>query len=105
MFIQHIRSEYTCEPERFSLLDSANASMYYREANQWPTTYRILGGNDLLPQAIARQLSDLRLGAMVTSLKVADEKTVITYQQADLHHVIDLILCHSCHSTDHSPPH
>ncbi len=29
-FIQHIRSEYTCEPERHSLLDLArNATMYY----------------------------------------------------------------------------
>lgn len=90
MFIQHIRSEYTCEPERFSLLDLArNASMYYRDANQWPATYRILGGNDLLPQAMAGQLRDVRLGATVTSIKVEDEKTVITYQQGDSHHVID----------------
>ena len=29
-FIQHIRSEYTCEPERHSLLDLArNSAMYY----------------------------------------------------------------------------
>ncbi|MFN8412014.1 MAG: FAD-dependent oxidoreductase [Anaerolineales bacterium] len=90
MFIQHIRSEYTCEPENFSLLDLArNASLYYQDPNQWPITYRIIGGNDLLPQSIAKQIPDIRLNAIVTSLRVQSEKTIVTYKQGDSYHTIE----------------
>lgn len=90
MFIQHIRSEYTCEPQNFSLLDlSRNAALYYQDPNKWPTTYRIIGGNDQLPQMIAKQLSDVRLNAVVTSIRVESEKTTITYRQDDSHHTLE----------------
>lgn len=87
-FIAHIRSEYTCEPEQHSLLDLArNVSMYYatmeREVN-----YRVVGGNDLIPRALARILPDVRLRAPVTSIRLLPEEVTVTYQQGDMHHTI-----------------
>src|SRR5258705_11345570 len=60
-FIQHIRSEYTTEPERHSLLDLArNAAMYYSTLER-RTNWRVIGGNDLIPRALADALPDVRL--------------------------------------------
>src|SRR5262245_54979008 len=51
-FTTYIRSEYTCEPERLSLLDLCrNAKMYY-SATQRPPSMRVVGGNDLIPRAL-----------------------------------------------------
>lgn len=84
LFTCHIRSEYTCEPENFSLLDLArNAASYYSDPDEDKPNYRIYGGNDLLPQAIAKVLPDVRLNAVVTSVKVQDEKVDVTYKQGD----------------------
>ena len=83
VFIQHIRSEYTCEPERHSLLDLArNATMYYTvlERNM---NYRVVGGNDLIPCALADALPDVRLNAPVTSIHALPDEVAITYKQAD----------------------
>lgn len=50
-FIQHIRAEYTCEPERHSLLDLArNVSMYYTTSERG-MNYRVISGNDQIPRA------------------------------------------------------
>lgn len=84
MFITHIRSEYTCEPENFSLLDLArNSSMYYANAAKFPVTYRVMGGNDLIPQAIAKTLADVRLNAVVTSIKFLESQVEVNYKQND----------------------
>jgi monoamine oxidase len=89
-FRQHIRAEYTCEPENFSLLDLArNASLYYEGAHDWGTNYRIIGGNDLLPAAIANELPDLRLSAIVASIQIQPEKVVIKYRQGDSFHTLE----------------
>lgn len=89
MFISHIRSEFTCEPENFSLLDLArNAALYYSNASSWPSAYRIVGGNDLLPQAIANQLTDLRLNAVVTSVNIQSEEVTVTYKHVDSFHTL-----------------
>jgi monoamine oxidase len=91
-FIQHIRSEYTCEPERHSLLDLArNASMYYLTLRR-DTNYRVTGGNDLIPRALAETLSDVRLNAPVTSIRVLPEEVAVTYQQAGSHITISSAL-------------
>ena len=87
-FIQHIRSEYTCEPEQHSLLDLArNVSMYYttmeREMN-----YRVIGGNDLIPRALAKTLSDVRLNAPVTSVRARPDGVAVYYQQGNSHYTI-----------------
>jgi monoamine oxidase len=83
-FRQHIRAEYTCEPENFSLLDLArNASLHYEETHGWGTNYRVIGGNDLLPAAIAKEIPDLRLNSVVTAIQNQSEKVIITYKQAD----------------------
>lgn len=84
-FIQHIRSEYTCEPERQSMLDLArNVSMYYTSLER-NTNYRVVGGNDLIPRALAAALPDVRLNAPVRSIRVLPDEVAVTYQQADSH--------------------
>jgi monoamine oxidase len=87
-FIQHIRSEYTCEPERHSLLDLArNVSMYYTTMER-DINYRVIGGNDLIPRALAKTLPDVRLHAPVTSVRVLPDEVEVTYRQGDSHHTI-----------------
>jgi monoamine oxidase len=82
-FIQHIRAEYTCEPERQSLLDLArNVSMYYTTSER-NMNYRVVGGNDLIPCALAELLPDVRLNAPVTSISVQPDEVVIAYRQTD----------------------
>ncbi len=89
-FIQHIRSEYTCEPEAFSLLDLArNASFYYSDAEAWPQTHRIIGGNDQLPQAMAARLPDVRLNAEVVSINLQPQKVTVAYKQGEVYHTIN----------------
>jgi monoamine oxidase len=89
MFVNHIRSEFTCEPENFSLLDLArNAALYYSDPSSWPVAYRIIGGNDLLPQAIAGKLPDLRLSAVVTSINIQPEEVIVKYKHVDSFHTI-----------------
>ena len=66
-FLARIRSEYTVEPERLSLLDFARwGAFYYSDAGGGRAAYRIAGGNDRLAQAMAAALPDVRLGAVVT---------------------------------------
>jgi monoamine oxidase len=84
-FIQHIRAEYTCEPERHSLLDLArNVSMYYTTLER-NINYRVVGGNDLIPRALATALSDVRLNAPATSIRVLPDEVIVTYQQSVSH--------------------
>jgi monoamine oxidase len=87
-FIQHIRSEYTCEPERHSLLDLArNASMYYLTL-QRNMNYRVIGGNDLIPRALAATLPDVRLNAPVTSIRLLPDEVAVTFKQGDSYQTI-----------------
>lgn len=87
MFANHIRGEYTCEPEEFSLLDLArNASLHYSNPNAWGSTWRVIGGNDLIPQNIAARLPDVRLNAAVTSVQVGADDVAVTYQQGGTFH-------------------
>ena len=70
-FIQHIRAEYTTEPERYSLLDLArNASMYYRTLESDKQNYRVIGGNDRIPYALAETSAGCALEAEVTSIQL-----------------------------------
>jgi monoamine oxidase len=88
-FIQHIRSEYTAEPERFSLLDLArNTTMYYSEMER-PPSMRILGGNDQIAKAIAKTLPDVRLNSPVTAVRVGPDGVSVTYKQEDSNLTID----------------
>ena len=80
-FLQHIRAEYTTEPERFSLLDLArNASMYYK-SKSFKQNYRVIGGNDRIPCALADVLPDVRLKAEVTSIQLLADGVAVDYQQ------------------------
>ena len=90
LFINHIRSEYTCEPEDFSQLDLArNAALHYSQPNSWHPTYRVVGGNDQIPQAIASRLKDVRLNATVRSIRMQDEGVSITYQLGDTFQTVE----------------
>ena len=83
-FADHIRSEYTCEPEDFSLLDLArNAALYYREPGFHKPNYRVIGGNDQIPRAIASLLSDVRLNAEVTSINNQPDGVSVIYKLGD----------------------
>jgi monoamine oxidase len=88
-FVTHIRSEYTTEPERFSLLDLArNAKMYYSDGDRSPSL-RVMGGNDQIPRALADALTDVRLNAPVTSIRLKPDGVTVTYKQADSHLTLD----------------
>lgn len=83
-FADHIRSEYTCEPEHFSLLDLArNAALYYSDPGFHKPNYRIIGGNDQIPRAIAAALPDVRLNAAVSSINNQSDEVTVTYKQGD----------------------
>jgi len=82
-FTTYIRSEYTCEPERLSLLDLCrNAKMYYSTTDR-PPSLRVIGGNDLIPRALADALPDVRMNAVVKSVRVLPGEVAVTYQQND----------------------
>jgi len=84
-FTVHIRSEYTAEPEHFSLLDLArNAKMYYTERER-PSSMRVVGGNDQIPRALADALPDVRLSCSVTSIRLKPDGVTVTAKQADSH--------------------
>ncbi len=88
-FVQHIRSEYTCEPERLSLLDLCrNAKMYYFETHR-PPSLRVLGGNDQIPRALADALPDVRFNAAVDSIRLKPDGAAVSYLQADSRVTID----------------
>lgn len=88
-FVTYIRSEYTCEPDDLSFLDLCrNAKMYYSSTERLPSM-RALGGNDLIPQALAKTLTDVRLNAVVQSLRLKPDGVTVTYTQADSSLTID----------------
>jgi len=88
-FVIHIRSEYTTEPERFSLLDLArNGKMYYSTSNRSPSM-RVMGGVDQIPRALADALPDVRLNVPVTSICLKSDGVAVTCKQADSHLTLD----------------
>jgi monoamine oxidase len=84
-FIQHIRAEYTTEPDRFSLLDLARNSAMYYTSGHFHHNFRVIGGNDLIPCALADVLPDVRLNTIVTSIQLLPEEVIVTYKQCDSH--------------------
>lgn len=88
-FTTYIRSEYTCEPGRLSLLDLCrNSKMYYSTTERLPSS-RVIGGNDLIPRALAGTLPDVRLNAVVKSVRVLPDGVAVSYQQGDAYLTID----------------
>jgi monoamine oxidase len=80
-YVARVRSEYTVEPEQLSLLDLARWGKYYYEDPFAPRiAFRIRGGTDRLPKAIARVLPDVRLGCPVRGIQRAGEEITVTYQ-------------------------
>src|SRR5215207_1343276 len=87
-FIQHIRSEYTTEPECFSLLDLARNSAMYYSTPERRTNWRVIGGNDLIPRTLADALPDVRLKAAVQTIRIQADGVAITYKQNDSNQTI-----------------
>ena len=88
-FTTYIRSEYTCEPGRLSLLDLCrNSKMYYSTTERLPSS-RVIGGNDLIPRALAGTLPDVRLNAVVKAVRVMPDGVAVSYQQGDAYLTID----------------
>jgi monoamine oxidase len=48
-----------------------------------------VGGNDLIPRALADTLPDVRLNAVVKSIRLTADGVAVTYQQADSHLTLD----------------
>lgn len=77
----HIRAEYTAETRQFSLLDLArNSAHYYQTEAGRGQTYRIRGGNDQLPRAMAAVLPDVRLSAPVIRVANGADRVSVTYR-------------------------
>jgi monoamine oxidase len=88
-FVTHIRSEYTTEPDRLSLLDLArNSRMYYMTRDRSPSM-RVVGGNDQIPRALADALPDVRLNVQVTSIRLKPDGVSVTCKQADSYLTLD----------------
>ncbi len=88
-FIQHIRLEYTCEPERLSLLDLARNSRMYYTSPKHPKNFRVVGGNDQIARALAETLTDVRMNAAMESIRLTSDGVAVSYQQAGSHVTLD----------------
>jgi monoamine oxidase len=55
-----------------------NAALYYSDSDFYDVNYRVIGGNDLIPRAIASTLPDIRMNAEVTSINNMEEKISVT---------------------------
>jgi len=79
-FAGRIQSEYTLDPKYYSLLDLARwGAFYYADVNRPRLAFRIHGGNDLLPKAIAKVLPDVRLNAPATKIVRQGEHLTVEY--------------------------
>ena len=89
-FAARLRSEFLLELEAYSLLDLARWGAYYynRPAEHHPA-YRLVGGNDQLPKALARLLPDVRLNSPVTAIRQTDAGVRITYRVDKVFHHLD----------------
>ena len=48
----------------------------------------MIGGNDLIPRALANTLPDVRLKASVTSVRVLPDEVTVTYHQGNSHYTV-----------------
>ena len=81
VFVAHIRSEYTVEPEQHSLLDLARwGASYYARPELEHASFRITGGNDQLAWAMAKALPDVRLGAVAKKIKWGEADLEVEYR-------------------------
>lgn len=83
VYAARVRSEYTVEPEKLSLLDLARWGKYYYEDPYAPRiAFRIRGGNDQLPISMARALPDVRVSCPVIAIDHSADQTLVTYRTA-----------------------
>jgi monoamine oxidase len=81
MFAARVKSEFTLEPEELSLLDWARwGAYYYANPEENRNAFRVQGGNDQLPCAMAKVLPDVRLNCPVTAVRWGREMIEVTYE-------------------------
>ncbi len=81
VFATRLRSEFTVELEELSLLDMARwSSFYYADTGAGRNSFRVQGGNDLIPQRMAAALPDVRLNAVVMAVKQEASGVAISYR-------------------------
>jgi len=84
IFTARLRSEYLAEPENFSLLDLARwGALYYGDPDAEGPAYRIVGGNDQLPRAMAKALPDVRLGRVVSEIRLHEKGVSATVRPGE----------------------
>lgn len=70
LFQARLRAEFTVEPDHLSLLDLARwGAFYYADPDAERETFRVAGGNDQIPRALAAALPDVRLNSPVHTLE------------------------------------
>src|SRR4030095_1057174 len=50
--------------------------------------WRVTGGNDLIPRALADALPDVRMNAVVMSVRILPDEVIVTYKQGDAYQTI-----------------
>ncbi|NJN54592.1 MAG: FAD-dependent oxidoreductase [Anaerolineae bacterium] len=89
-FIARLRSEYLAEPEQLSLLELARwAALYYSDPEDEGESFRVRGGVDQIPQRLAAQLPDVRLGAVVTAVTHQETGAQIIFEQDKQTHTLE----------------
>lgn len=84
-----LRSEYLAEPEQLSLLELARwGALYYNDPEDEGESFRVRGGVDQIPQRMAAQLPDVRLGAVVTAVQQHSSGAAVTFHQNGQTHTL-----------------
>jgi len=61
--------------------------MYYGTLERQPN-WRVIGGNDLIPRALADALPDVRLNAVVTSISAMDDGVIVAHKTGNSYRTI-----------------
>lgn len=84
-----LRSEYLAEPEQLSLLELARwGALYYSQPDDEGESFRVRDGVDQIPQRMAAQLPDVRLGAVVTAVQQSAAGASVTFRQNGQTHTL-----------------
>ncbi|GIK54874.1 MAG: FAD-dependent oxidoreductase [Chloroflexi bacterium] len=84
-----LRSEYLAEPEQLSLLELARwGALYYSDPEDEGESFRVRGGVDQIPQRMAAELPDVRLGAVVTAVQQTAAGASATFHQNGQTHTL-----------------
>ena len=108
MLTAAIRDDYAAEPDKLSLLYVAQqTALSDGQSEQGIEAFRISGGNDQLPKALARELGDaVRLGAPVSAVERSGDGVTVGYAggTVDADYAIVAAPLRALSSIEFSPP-